>query len=266
MPGIEEYIRAAARQRGIDPDIAVRVAKHEGGLVDPVRQSDVMQPYGREESFGPFQLHMRGGLGSAALKAGIDPRDPNQWTRGVDFALDQVKSGGWSPWMGAKAAGVTGMMGVNGGVGGTTLTSVPAQYSPQPLAPGQTAAPPITTATNVGDATVTAVQPTTDMAALKDTGATAWAALKEGKIGDAIAAVQGNKTASAGFDSVFKAMGGGGSSKQAEIDREAANIQPSSIGAQIAASDAARTAGAQQMMATLLAAKRKRPAGLSMIG
>lgn len=114
MGPIETYIRQSALARGIDPDRAVRVARAEGGLNDPVRQSEVMQPYGREESFGPFQLHMRGGLGAQAMKAGIDPRDPNQWQRGVDFALDNVKTGGWSPWMGAAKIGITGFDGVGG--------------------------------------------------------------------------------------------------------------------------------------------------------
>jgi len=114
MGPIETYIRQAAAARGINPDVAVRVAKSEGGLNDPVRQSDVMQPYGREESYGPFQLHMRGGLGAQALKAGVDPRDPNQWQRGVEFALDQAKKGGWGPWMGAAKLGITGMTGIDG--------------------------------------------------------------------------------------------------------------------------------------------------------
>ena len=71
---IEAYIRQAAIARGIDPDIAVRVARSEGGLSDPVRQSDVVKGGVREQSYGPFQLYMAGGLGSRALAAGIDPR------------------------------------------------------------------------------------------------------------------------------------------------------------------------------------------------
>jgi hypothetical protein len=109
---IEAYIRQSALSRGIDPDTAVKVAMSEGGLNDPVRQSDYRNNGVRETSYGPFQLRIGGGLGDAALKAGVDPRDPNQWQKGVDFALDQVKSGGWGPWMGAKKQGITGMMGV----------------------------------------------------------------------------------------------------------------------------------------------------------
>jgi hypothetical protein len=55
---------------------------------------------------------MNGGLGNKALEAGIDPRDPAQWQKGVDFALDQAKTGGWGPWYGAKKVGITGMAGI----------------------------------------------------------------------------------------------------------------------------------------------------------
>lgn len=109
---IADYIRKSATERGIDPDIALRVAQSEGGLSDPVRQSDYVKNGVREPSYGPFQLYMNGGLGNKALEAGIDPRDPAQWQKGVDFALDQAKKGGWGPWYGAKKIGVTGMQGI----------------------------------------------------------------------------------------------------------------------------------------------------------
>jgi hypothetical protein len=86
MTPIEAYIRQVAPRYGIDPDVAVRVANSEGGLSDPFRQGEAMLRYGREESYGPFQLHMRwGGLGTRALAAGIDPR--KDWEGGVDYAL-----------------------------------------------------------------------------------------------------------------------------------------------------------------------------------
>lgn len=103
---IADYIRQSATARGIDPDTALRVAMSEGGLKDPVRQSDYVKNGVREASYGPFQLYMGGGLGNKALEAGIDPRDPNQWRQGVDFALDQAATGGWSPWYGAAKVGL----------------------------------------------------------------------------------------------------------------------------------------------------------------
>lgn len=130
---VADYIRQSAAARGIDPDIALRVAISEGGVNDPVRQSLVVKNGVREPSYGPFQLYMGGGLGNKALAAGIDPRDPNQWKQGVDFALDQAKSGGWSPWYGAKKIGVTGMM----GIGNSPIQPVAA--APVQVAPNQVA-------------------------------------------------------------------------------------------------------------------------------
>jgi hypothetical protein len=110
---IADYIRQSASARGIDPDIALRVAMSEGGVKDPTRQSEVVKNGVREASYGPFQLYMGGGLGNKALEAGIDPRDPNQWRQGVDFALDQAATGGWSPWYGAAKVGVGNRAGLD---------------------------------------------------------------------------------------------------------------------------------------------------------
>lgn len=110
---IEAYIRHAAQKRGIDPEIALKVAMSEGGVSDPTRQSDVVKNGVREQSYGPFQLYMNGGLGNEALAAGIDPR--KDWQGGIDFALDKAAQGGWGPWYGAEKVGVTGRMGIGGG-------------------------------------------------------------------------------------------------------------------------------------------------------
>lgn len=135
MATLEEYIRYAAQQRGIDPDIAVRVAQGEGGLKDPFRHGEGPAPrsqsaeFGsRENSFGPFQLYISGnnaGLGDRAVAAGIDPR--KDWKGGVDFALDEVARKGWGQWYGAKAAGITGMMGV--GRGAKAIGASPSPYA-----------------------------------------------------------------------------------------------------------------------------------------
>lgn len=154
MSEIEAYLRQSALARGIDPDIAVRVARGEGGLKDPFRHGEGPAPksqlaaFGtREHSFGPLQLYISGtgaGLGDRALAAGIDPR--KNWKGGVDFALDEVRKKGWGQWYGAKAQGITGMMGVNGKPGpaaapyfGTDSKSVAptasaAMLSPTPVA------------------------------------------------------------------------------------------------------------------------------------
>lgn len=108
-------------QRGIDPDIAVRVARSEGGT-DGYIQSKVRKNGVQEPSFGPFQMLVGGGdtgfpvgMGNDfQMRTGLDPRDPANAQRSIDFALDQAKTGGWGPWYGAKALGITGMQGIGG--------------------------------------------------------------------------------------------------------------------------------------------------------
>lgn len=101
-------VREEAQRAGVDPDVAVRVAMSEGGLHDPVRQSDYKNPKTgeRETSYGPLQLNIGGGLGDKALARGIDPRNPEHARAGVRFALEEAKAGGWGPWHGAKRAGI----------------------------------------------------------------------------------------------------------------------------------------------------------------
>ena len=143
LPSVQEmeaYIRQAAQARGIDPDIAVRVARSEG-LAPKTWQSNVMLDYGREQSYGPFQLHVapegrKPGMGNDFVKAtGLNPADPSTWKQGVDFALDNAAKGGWAPWFGRKNVGV----GVWDGIAGAQALGVspvaPAQ--PQGAGPGR---------------------------------------------------------------------------------------------------------------------------------
>lgn len=132
-PDVSSYIQQAAASRGIDPKIALKVAGHEGlNVFDPSKPDN-----GGDErsSFGPFQLHYAGlsksmphsGLGDEFTKAtGLDARDPSTWQKQVDFSLDWAKNHGWSPWMGAKAEGITGMMGI-GNAPPSAVASVPQQ-------------------------------------------------------------------------------------------------------------------------------------------
>lgn len=134
---IADYIRQSAAARGIDPDIALRVAMSEGGVKDPVRQSDVVKNGVREASYGPFQLYMGGGLGNKALEAGIDPRDPNQWRQGIDFALDQAAAGGWGPWYGAAKVGIGNRAGLDNAraIGFSKQSTQPAAAAIETAAP-----------------------------------------------------------------------------------------------------------------------------------
>lgn len=118
---IEAYIRQRAPLFGVDPDIAVRVAKSEGGLSNPTQQSTYVKNGRRERSYGPFQLYIDGGLGNRALAAGIDPRKESDWQKGVDFALNEAGKKGWGQWYGAAKVGVGNWDGVRGGKGNDSL-------------------------------------------------------------------------------------------------------------------------------------------------
>jgi hypothetical protein len=140
MTPLEQYIRQAAAARGIDPEVAVRVAKSEGGLNDPIRQSGVLKNGAREPSYGPFQLLIGGGssgfpegLGNRAVAAGIDPRNPNDAYRGIDFALDEASKKGWGQWYGAKAVGLGNFAGIGGQPSGQhpQAPSMPAADGPK---------------------------------------------------------------------------------------------------------------------------------------
>ena len=111
MPTVREvmdYIIKSAQSRGIDPNIALRVFNQESGF-NPAATN--ITP--REKSYGVTQLNTQGGLGVEAQKRGIDPTDPSQWMKHVDFSLDTVLRDGWRQWMGAKDTGVGRWQGVN---------------------------------------------------------------------------------------------------------------------------------------------------------
>lgn len=113
---IEKYAAAI----GIDPGIALKVARSEG-LGAGIWQSNYSKGGFREPSFGPFQL-LKGGQGTGfgtglgnrfMAQTGLDPADPANWQKSTAFALDQAKAGGWGPWYGAKNQGITGFMGID---------------------------------------------------------------------------------------------------------------------------------------------------------
>jgi hypothetical protein len=110
---VEDYIRRAATARGMDPNVAVAVAKSEG-LYNYVGDQGT--------SFGPFQLHYGGGQGDIfTKKTGLNARDPSTWKAQVDFSLDQAKAGGWGPWHGWKGSPFAGGAGVGGAAGGRNV-------------------------------------------------------------------------------------------------------------------------------------------------
>ena len=100
----EGNIRAYAAKLGINPDVAMAVARSEGfGRFDGDRGT----------SFGDLQMHVGGGLGDIFRRAtGKNPADPHNELELDRFALDQAKRGGWAPWHGAARIGVHGRYGI----------------------------------------------------------------------------------------------------------------------------------------------------------
>lgn len=130
---VADYIAKAASARGIDPAIALRVARSEG-----------LGSYVGDQgsSFGPFQLHYGnvaaggnrvGGLGDTFTKqTGFDARDPSTWQAQVDFSLDQAARGGWGPWHGWKGDPWAGIKGDHKGEAMSAPSQQPQAYQPPP--------------------------------------------------------------------------------------------------------------------------------------
>lgn len=120
----EQFIRDYAAKIGLNPDVAVGVANAEGlrawSPQNPNAGSYIDRTAGVPWSFGDFQLNTRNGMGVDAQKAGIDPKDPNQWQAADKFALDQMKSVGLGPWKGDAFAKGWGSKPI-----GTSINSTP---------------------------------------------------------------------------------------------------------------------------------------------
>lgn len=116
----EAWIRASAAEAGIDPDVAMRVARSEGfgGFTGD-----------NGTSFGDFQLHLsaRGNaVGDAFRKAtGLDPSDPANEQAMDAFALRWAAAHGWGDFHGAARVGV----GQFQGIGARASASARAQRS-----------------------------------------------------------------------------------------------------------------------------------------
>jgi hypothetical protein len=132
VAGLEAYIRQSAQKRGIDPDIAVKVARSEG-LGEGIWQSRLSKNGVREPSYGPFQMLVGDGktypkgVGNDFMnKTGLDPRDPKNVNAMIDFALDTAKRDGWRQWYGAKKVGVNRWDGLNANQVASLDDTVPA--------------------------------------------------------------------------------------------------------------------------------------------
>jgi hypothetical protein len=105
----EAFIRASAIKAGINPDIAMAVAKSEG-----------FNKFSgdNDTSFGAFQLHVTpGGRGHAVgdefqKLTGLDPSDPGNEHEGIMFAMEWAKRHGWHDFHGAANSGIGDQQGI----------------------------------------------------------------------------------------------------------------------------------------------------------
>lgn len=117
----EEFIRAEAAKRGINPDYAMAVARSEGF-------NSFTGDNGT--SFGAFQLHITpGGRGRAVgdqfrERTGLDPSNPANEAATIMFALDWAKAHGWSDFHGAaNGAHLSNWAGIDRSSTSTTTTT-----------------------------------------------------------------------------------------------------------------------------------------------
>jgi hypothetical protein len=105
----EKTIREMATRFGIDPDVAMKVARSEGF-------NNFTGDNGT--SFGSFQLHVTPGGKGRALgdqfreKTGLDPSDPRNEAATIQFALSQAARTGWKDFHGARNTGIGDWQGV----------------------------------------------------------------------------------------------------------------------------------------------------------
>ena len=112
--GMEPIIRAAAAKYGIDPEVAMKVARSEGLGV-------FLGDHGK--SGGAFQLYTGGGLGNQFQKeTGLDPLDPKNEAATIDWAMKNLARTGWGPYHGAAHSGIANWQGI--GVGNNAAAVV----------------------------------------------------------------------------------------------------------------------------------------------
>lgn len=109
LPPMPEFIQQRAQQYGADPQTAVKVASAESSI-GANRVGD------GGTSFGPFQLHVGGGLGDTfRQQTRLDPSDPANDYATADWALRNAPQTGWGPYHGAARVGIGPREGLPGG-------------------------------------------------------------------------------------------------------------------------------------------------------
>jgi hypothetical protein len=111
---IASYIYSRAQEIGVDPNLALGIARYEGLNPNTIGSPTFGNRDARGYSFGPFQLFSGspdpskiapGGMAyEFQQKYGSAPSREN-WQQQVDFSLDRIKSSGTSPWYAVRDRG-----------------------------------------------------------------------------------------------------------------------------------------------------------------
>jgi hypothetical protein len=110
---LKSYIFQQAPAYGIDPSVAWNVWSREGantGVFNGPGGTPGSGWYSTNQndgghSLGPFQLYDQG-LGATFTRQTGLPISPDTMQQQADFSMQQVASGGWSPWHAAANTGI----------------------------------------------------------------------------------------------------------------------------------------------------------------
>lgn len=116
VQALKNYVAAKAPEYGLDPYTATKVWTGEG-MKEGIWQSNIYKNGKREESYGPFQFYMGGGMGNDFKEAtGLDPRDPKNVYAMADWAMAHAGKYGWGAWYAARDQGIKPWEGITRGI------------------------------------------------------------------------------------------------------------------------------------------------------
>jgi hypothetical protein len=111
---IASYIYNRAREVGVNPNLALGIARYEGLNPNTIGSPTFGNPDRRGYSFGPFQLYSGssdptkiapGGMAYDFQQRFGEAPSASNWQKQVDFALDTIRSRGTSPWYAVRDQG-----------------------------------------------------------------------------------------------------------------------------------------------------------------
>lgn len=111
---IASYIYSRAQEIGVDPNLALGIARYEGLNPNTIGSPTFGNPDARGYSFGPFQLYSGsrdpgtiapGGMAYEFMQRYGSAPSRENWQQQVDFSLERMKSAGTSPWYAVRDRG-----------------------------------------------------------------------------------------------------------------------------------------------------------------